>query len=601
MPMSLRASRFKEFCRDAVIPPALWRALSRLSRAARADTRKADKNKSQYPYIWDGDPFELAHGLRYVALPDMPAAMGITRSRDTRAALEVQKDIEVAVGPFTDDTVAFTTGFAQARTNLPYSDLTVSLDGRPVTQIKGPLIAETWNNVRVPVDDPGRVSTLSLNWSGERLYMSQPALERSVAAGPQRPNVIVLVLDSMVPETVGCLSGATPDTSFTPQIDRYFAGGRRFTNAYSQSEYTMPSLATMMTGLYPIQHGVFTHDRCQRTIPPEIPTLAEYLQDAGYRTFAYSTGRRFVPPYGHYRGFERFHFHNQSLTDTTDTVVNRAMEFIETHKGSPTFCFLHIIDPHPPFALPTYFSELNAGASRWGDSRSLYGAFKLHRDSRERVADLREMERVMVRNLDFILGKLFGYLEREGLDENTAVMVLADHGREYMKGSPLLTRSLTRIPLLIAGPGVEAGVCDGFVEPPLDLYPTIAALAGLTPPPHLSGRDALDPVGGYRTVGRSESLFRDTGEIVLREDDRVYALRFPLDDLAGKGDLDAPIGEWLFRRDAMTKEEDMSENLVEAGLETVARFLRMVRDHYERTELYFSNDNIIAMTRDYPK
>jgi hypothetical protein len=599
--MSLWASRFKEFCRDAVIPPAMWRALSNASRAVSADKRKADKNKSQYPYIWDGDDFELAHDLRHVAVPDAPVAMGITRARDTRAAIEVQRDVDITVGPFPDDTVAFTTAFAQARTNLPYADLSVTLDGKLVTQIKGPLIAENWNNIRVAVEVPGKVSTLRLSWSGERLYLSQPVPERVLADREKRNNVIVLVLDSMVPETVGCLSGASPEESFTPQIDRYFAGGQLCTNAYSQSEYTMPSLATMMTGLYPIQHGVFTHDRCQRTIPPQIPTLAEFLQDAGYRTFAYSTGCRYVPPYGHYRGFERFHFHNQSLADTTDTVVNRAMEFIETHKDSPTFCFLHIIDPHPPFALPTYFSELNSGVSRWGDSRSLYGAFKLHRDSRERVADLREMERVMVRNLDFILGKLFGYLEREGLDKTTDVMVLADHGREYMKGSPLLTRSLTRIPFLLTGPGVKPGVCDGFVEPPIDLYPTIAGMAGLAPPPHLSGRNAIDPEGGFRTVGRSESLFRETGEIVLREDDCMYALRFPLDDLAGEGDFDAPVGEWLFRRDPETKEEDMSENLLESEPETTARFRQMVREHYEDMERHFSNDSIIDMTRDYPK
>jgi len=540
--MSLWASRFKEFCRDAVIPPALWKALSNASRAMHADKRKADKNKSQYPYIWDGDDFELAHDLRYVAVPDATGAMGITRARDTRAAIEVQRDVDISVGPFPPDTVAFTTAFAQARINLPYADLTVTLDGKPVTQIKGPLIAENWNNVRVPIGDPAKVSTLRLSWLGERLYLSQPVPERVLADREKRSNVIVLVLDSMVPETVGCLSGASPEESFTPQIDRYFANGQLCTNAYSQSEYTMPSLATMMTGLYPIQHGVFTHDRCQRTIPPQIPTLAEFLQEAGYRTFAYSTGRRYVPPYGHYRGFERFHFHNQSLADTTDTVVNRAMEFIETHKDSPTFCFLHIIDPHPPFALPTYFSELNSGESRWGDSRSLYGAFKLHRDSRERVADLREMERVMVRNLDFILGKLFGYLEREG-----------------------------------------------------------AGMAGLEQPPHLSARNAIEPEGGYRTVGRSESLFRETGEIVLREDDRMYALRFPLDDLAGEGDFDAPVGEWLFRRDPATKEEDMSENLLDSEPETTARFRKMVRDHYDGMERHFSNDNIIAMTRDYPK
>ena len=598
----LALSKFKEFCRNALVPPAIWSWLAASAQALRRRTKPDHKSKTQFPYVWDGDAFELKHALRHIELTDEVPAVGITRGRDTRPSVEIFKGRGVTLGPFPADTKSVALAVAQDRMDLPYSDLTVMLNGQVVTEIKGSLIAETWNNFRLPIADPLSAVTLELTWTGERLFLSEPVPERGMSTSDsQRPNFIVLVLDSMVPETVGSMSGASPDESFTPHIDRYFRDGRLYTNAYSQSEYTMPSLATMMTGLYPIQHGVFTHDRCQRTIPPQTPTLAEFLQEAGYRTFCYSTGRRFVPPYGHYRGFERFHFHNQSLTLTSDTVVDRAMEFIETHKSSPTFCFLHIIDPHPPFALPTYFSELNSGAMRWGDSRSLYDAFKLHRDSRERVAELREMERVMVRNLDFILGKLFAYLEREGLDEKTHVMILADHGREYMKGSPLLTRRLTHIPFLLSGPGVSSGMCDKFIEPPVDLYPSIAALSGLTPPPHLAGRDVVDPKAGYREVCLSESLFRFSGEIALRTDDRIYALRFPLDDYEGKGDLDAPEGEWLFRRDPVTKDEASEENLIDSEPERVDEFRRLARTHYDGIDRYFSNDNVIASTREYPR
>ena len=125
----------------------------------------------------------------------------------------------------------------------------------------------------------------------------------------KKKKIIVLVIDSMLAENISLISTNDAEISKTPNIDQYFKTGVYFKNSYSISEYTMPSLATMMTGLFPIEHGVFTHDRQQRAMPVDIPTLSEILKLNGYKTFGYSTGLRYSPIYGHYRGFDRFFLH----------------------------------------------------------------------------------------------------------------------------------------------------------------------------------------------------------------------------------------------------------------------------------------------------
>ena len=201
---------------------------------------------------------------------------------------------------------------------------------------------------------------MEINWKGDALYISEFSFkinhshERFLKKKPKK--IIVLVLDSMLAKNIGLLSGKNKGESYTPYIDEFFKNGIAFKNSYSVSEYTMPSLATMMTGLFPIEHGVFTHDRNQRTMPIQIPTLSETLKQNGYKTFGYSTGLRFSPLYGHYRGFDRFFLHFPfASSKTADDQINRLTEFLEVHKNENCFGFLHILDPHPSFAMNTFF------------------------------------------------------------------------------------------------------------------------------------------------------------------------------------------------------------------------------------------------------
>jgi arylsulfatase A-like enzyme len=586
---------FKYFLKNYVIAPKVWKALDKAKQHLKPK-RKIDVIKSQFPHSWYGEDFKPFHGGRYFAQDHRKEIVGITRQDETRGAIPVTSGQRVAVGPFPKDASSITFAVTALSAEKPCSDLKILFNGKESTHVEGVVIPDRWSYFSLPLGGSTQ-SEIQLIYSGGKVLMSEPIVSR-YSESSQKPNIVVLVLDSMMAQSVGCLNPEIEESN-TPYIDAYFEDGRLFDNAYSVSEYTMPSMPTMLTGLYPIQHGIFTQSRCQREIPLTIPTLAETLQKNGYRTFCYSTGQAFVPPYGVYRGFESFNFHSRTTKKTCDRVVDRAMEFAEVHEHEPLFHFLHILDLHPPFAPPTYFTDMNAGSSRWGDSQKLFGAFKMHQDSRSLAATLRQVEKAQIRETDFILNRLFNYYRDKGWDSNTYFFLLADHGRTYFKEEPLFTQSLNHIPFLVQGPTAAGGTDHRQIEATIDLYPTITKLCNVPRPGHLEGIDVLDPAQGRRNFSKSESLFKGNGELAIRTDEWHYAFLFDCDYVDGTFDLDNPKSEHLFKRDSKTGEEDRSKNFINDEKELVESFRQQVRDHYQLLTRYFSEEEILEYTREY--
>ena len=187
----------------------------------------------------------------------------------------------------------------------------------------------------------------------------------------------------------------------TPYIDKFFKDGVIFKNAFSQSEYTMPSIASMFSGLYPIQHGVFTHDKSQRELPHNIELITEYLYKNNYRTMVYSNTLRFIPQYGYYRGVERFFQHNfTDLNLDSFTITNKAIEFAETHKNENFFMFLHImaiLSIH--LALPTYFYDsILLNTDYYHNTSKIYNKLKMHADKSDKFISINKKKTLQILN-----------------------------------------------------------------------------------------------------------------------------------------------------------------------------------------------------------
>jgi arylsulfatase A-like enzyme/Flp pilus assembly protein TadD len=294
------------------------------------------------------------------------------------------------------------------------------------------------------------------------------------AASPRRPDVLLITIDTLRADSLGFAGNRKVST---PVLDRLAAGGRVFTEAHAHNVVTLPSHANILTGLYPYQHGV--RDNTGFRLMESFPTLATVLRGAGYATGAFVGSYPLDSRYGLDRGFEVYddrttqgaEIETFSLAERRgDEVVAPALAWWTRQRGKPRFLWVHLYDPHAPYAPPEPF------ASRFKDN-----------------AYLGE-----VAATDSFLAPLLGPL-LDGKEPACLVVVTSDHGEslgehgEQTHGLFAYEATL-KVPLVVWGPGVTAGR-DGRPARHVDIIPTVLAAAGVKPPaaPARPGRPLLGP------------------------------------------------------------------------------------------------------------
>ncbi|HXW04825.1 MAG TPA: sulfatase-like hydrolase/transferase [Vicinamibacterales bacterium] len=269
----------------------------------------------------------------------------------------------------------------------------------------------------------------------------------------ERPDLVLVTIDTLRADRVG--------RGLTPAIDRLAASGRRFVTARATVPLTLPSHVSLMTGLLPPEHGVRDNGVVFRA---GSPTLARVLRDAGYHTAAFVGAYVLDRRFGLADGFSTYDDRVPRDPDSAArleaerpaaAVVDAAAAWL-AGASSPLFLWVHLYDPHAPYEPPPAF---RARASHPYDGEVLYA--------------------------DAEVARLLDALERRGGGRRPIVAIAGDHGEalgehgEQTHGL-LAYDSTLRVPLVLAGPGVEAGE----VRQPVslaDLGPSLWRLAGVGP------------------------------------------------------------------------------------------------------------------------
>ena len=351
-----------------------------------------------------------------------------------------------------------------------------------------------------------------------------------------RPNVLFITADDLNDD----MGAWGHPIVRTPNIDRLAARSVRFERAYTQYALCNPSRASFMTGLRPDTIRVYDLTTHFRTNVPDAVTLPQMFQRAGY--FAARVGKiyhygnpgdigtsglddkpswnRFVNPRGvdkdeepklTFAGPSRalgssLSYYASPAPDEAHTdgmVATETIKLIEEHKGGPFFIAAGFYRPHCPYIAPQKYFDLYPSLDRVPTGE--YSELLLKQSptaSRGVSWDVPDKEQrdairayyAAISFMDAQVGRLLDALERLKLRQNTIVVFMSDHGYHlgdhgglWMKQS-LFERS-TRTPLMIAGPGVTAqGSASRRIVELLDIYPTLAALSGIAPPPGLQGR-----------------------------------------------------------------------------------------------------------------
>jgi arylsulfatase A-like enzyme len=307
------------------------------------------------------------------------------------------------------------------------------------------------------------------------------------ACGSPQPNLVLVVVDTLRADHLGSHGHPRPTS---PHLDALAQDGVRFTRVWSTSPWTMPSVASILTGQHGSRHGVVYGPS---PLSGSASTLAERLSAAGYRTGAVVSHILLQAKYGFGRGFDVFESRSGSADSHTGGNVTRAAVVqIEQLAGArEPFClFVHYFDAHYPYRdHPDYaFAPRRSGRLRAGmqfpELLELRGEL-----SPEEIEYLRALYDEEIRYTDEQIGTLLGALADAGVRDHTVIAVTADHGEEFMEHgwlghTTLLHDTLVRVPLLIRPPGHARGAV--VVDAPVSLValaPTLLELVGVPAAP----------------------------------------------------------------------------------------------------------------------
>ncbi|QDU84487.1 Arylsulfatase [Planctomycetes bacterium Pla163] len=324
------------------------------------------------------------------------------------------------------------------------------------------------------------------------------------------PSLVFVVIDTMRADAFDpALDGETPNMAALARR------GTNFERAYSASSWTWPSTASLLTALTPLEHGV--EDSTSNYLSERWSTLAEQLQESGFATGAWSMNPLVSPAKNFDQGFTTFH-----VTDweRASTVTDDVCAWIEQHRSERFFLFLQFTDPHGPYDPPTEVRELYGVEDPQGYSHD--DMELLMRKGRERneieqalwprwVEHAHALYDLEVHDVDRAIGRIEETLRAAGLDDRTVVVLTSDHGEEFLEhGSlghgPQLFEESIHVPLLVAGPGVPAGVVDDRVTPNRFTAPTLLRLLGVEATGNLVGPDLFERAGEYESVLLSTAI-----------------------------------------------------------------------------------------------
>jgi len=247
-----------------------------------------------------------------------------------------------------------------------------------------------------------------------------------------RLNVLLISVDTLRPDRLGCYGHADIET---PNIDRLAAEGTRFTDAVSAVPLTLPSHATIFTGLYPPSHGI--RDNAFMTLPGEMTTLAEVLKSKGYSTCAVVGAFVLDSRYGLDQGFD--HYDDDlsggrqprefTYAEIAADAVTRKTVAWPRQAPEPFLAFVHYYDPHTTYDPPEPYATLYAN--------NLYDGEIAYTDQ--------------------AIGRVIDYLREEEMLERTLIVFLSDHGEglgqhDEPTHGVLVYESTLRVPLIVRAP-----------------------------------------------------------------------------------------------------------------------------------------------------
>ncbi len=372
-------------------------------------------------------------------------------------------------------------------------------------------------------------------------------------------HVFLVTVDTLRADVLSCYSKDGPPT---PRLDAFAANAVLFESARSSAPWTMPSMASVLTGASPQVHLV-AHPTSR--LPPNLPTLAERFEREGYRTASIGNNVVLLEPSGMQRGFDESIFfprdeprtpigtrlvhalgRSSALDGDARDLVDLSRDWIERHKRESFFLWLHILDPHLAYEPPHEFAPkgepppgMSTRFARGEDIRT--GRYAPTMEERAWIRQLYDGE---VRSIDANLGRFFEYLKSSELFDESVIVFSSDHGEEFwehgrFEHGQAFYDELLHVPLIVKPSNWNKGLRIADEVSNASIAPTILTLSKLPCDPDQFSRAPL-------LVADKNSWKFSGGQLAIATDPLFFGPRTAIVE-----------GGFKYVRDQITGEEEL--------------------------------------------
>jgi arylsulfatase A-like enzyme len=337
-------------------------------------------------------------------------------------------------------------------------------------------------------------------------------------------NVLLIIMDTVRADHLTCYGNRR---DVTPMIDALANRGHRFENFYANAPWTLPSHASLFTGVYPAAHRA-TQETLE--LDGRFPTLAEIMSSAGYQTFGSSTNGVVSGANGLARGFRRF---VPAFRDSVREALGGARfghpnpnnlsfeRFLKTaHRDRPFFVFLNYIDPHAPYEPPRAIRDQFVDEKFSQEEIVKATMVKMPDHYMHGTVDARQFELLdqlyegEINLVDRAINNLYATLKADGRLDNTLIIITSDHGENlgdhgHFAHVLSIHNTLLRVPMIVVPPGsLPTGSVRRDTGQLLDLFPTILKWCAVEYDGRLDGRDLFaQGATGVSTNAMSEYYY----------------------------------------------------------------------------------------------
>ncbi len=404
-------------------------------------------------------------------------------------------------------------GGAAKTTDASFKVRVTPVDGSPPSELFAKTYSgDKWHEEMIDLDKVAgqlvRIDLIAGGLVGGRLALGDLSLRlvppKIEVGRPKIKNAVVVLIDTLRADK---LTAYAKTRVRTPVFDKFAKEATLFERCQAPSNWTKPSCASVLTGLFPDTHKARGHSS---RLASSVRMGSEIFRDAGFATGAFIANGYLAAEFGFKRGWTKYvNFIRETKKTEAEFVFKESLDFIAANKEKPFFTYIQTIDPHVPYDPPAEDLKLYDAKEYDGPVRNRSTGNLLEEFKRKKVKlntrDRRRLEALYDGEItyhDRYFGHFLDGLNKLGVLNDTAIIVCSDHGEEFFDHDSVghghtLHQELLHVPLAIRAPGlIKAGKRVDSEVGLTDILPTLLEATGVPVPKGMEGQNLLPLCNG---------------------------------------------------------------------------------------------------------